>query len=57
MSRSPYFMPSARWRARMGDVQTLDYMLGMPHDPFPAIPMGITAENVAARRRPSPGGA
>ena len=49
MSRSPYFMPTARWGARMGDVQTLDYMLGILHDPFHKIHMGITAENVAAR--------
>jgi acetyl-CoA C-acetyltransferase len=49
MSRSPYIMPSARWGARMGDVRTLDYMLGILHDPFSAVHMGITAENVAAR--------
>ena len=49
MSRGPYFMPAARWGARMGDVQTLDYMLGILHDPFHKIHMGITAENVAAR--------
>ena len=49
MSRSPYFMPTARWGARMGDVQTIDYMLGILHDPFHKIHMGITAENVAAR--------
>ena len=49
MSRSPYFMPAARWGARMGDVQTIDYMLGILHDPFHKIHMGITAENVAAR--------
>ena len=49
MSRGPYITPSARWGARMGDVQTLDYMLGILHDPFHKIHMGITAENVAAR--------
>ncbi len=49
MSRGPYIMPSARWGARMGDVQTVDYMLGILHDPFHAIHMGITAENVAQR--------
>lgn len=48
MSRSPYIMPSARWGARMGDVRTLDYMLGILHDPFTDVHMGITAENVAA---------
>jgi acetyl-CoA C-acetyltransferase len=49
MSRSPYLMPAARWGARMGDVQALDYMLGVLHDPFHKVHMGITAENVAAR--------
>ncbi len=49
MSRGPYLLPSARWGARMGDVQTVDYMLGVLHDPFHKIHMGITAENVAAR--------
>ena len=33
----------------MGDVQATDYMLGILHDPFHRIHMGITAENVAAR--------
>ncbi|MFJ7285250.1 acetyl-CoA C-acyltransferase family protein [Pseudomonas sp. NPDC099000] len=49
MSRGPYLMPSARWGARMGNVQAIDYMLGILHDPFHGIHMGITAENVAAR--------
>jgi acetyl-CoA C-acetyltransferase len=49
MSRGPYLMPSARWGARMGNVQAIDYMLGILHDPFQAIHMGITAENVAER--------
>lgn len=47
MSRGPYLMPSARWGSRMGNVQTVDYMLGILHDPFHGIHMGITAENVA----------
>jgi acetyl-CoA C-acetyltransferase len=47
MSRGPYFMNAARWGARMGDVQAVDYMLGILHDPFHRIHMGITAENVA----------
>ena len=47
MSRGPYFMPSARWGQRMGDAQMLDYMVGILHDPFHKIHMGITAENVA----------
>ena len=49
MSRGPYIMPAARWGARMGDVQATDYMLGILHDPFHKIHMGITAENVAQR--------
>ncbi len=49
MSRGPYILPAARWGARMGDMQATDYMLGILHDPFDAIHMGITAENVAQR--------
>ncbi|MVV52041.1 acetyl-CoA C-acyltransferase [Pseudomonas sp. PB120] len=49
MSRGPYLLPSARWGARMGNVQAIDYMLGILHDPFHGIHMGITAENVAER--------
>ena len=49
MSRGPYLLPSARWGARMGDAQVQDYMLGVLHDPFHGIHMGITAENVAQR--------
>ena len=49
MSRGPYLMPAARWGARMGDTQMLDYLLGILHDPFHGIHMGITAENIAQR--------
>jgi acetyl-CoA C-acetyltransferase len=49
MSRGPYLIPSARWGARLGDAQMLDYMNGILHDPFGSFHMGITAENVAAR--------
>ncbi|KPU59915.1 acetyl-CoA C-acyltransferase family protein [Pseudomonas fluorescens] len=49
MSRGPYLMPSARWGSRMGNAQVIDYMLGILHDPFHGIHMGITAENVAER--------
>mgnify|MGYP006200274413 CR=1 FL=1 len=49
MSRGPYLLPGARWGARLGDMQAMDYMLGILHDPFQRIHMGITAENVAAR--------
>ena len=48
MSRGPYIMPSARWGARLGDTQMLDYMNGILHDPFGTMHMGVTAENVAA---------
>ncbi|WP_340053239.1 acetyl-CoA C-acyltransferase family protein [Pseudomonas sp. JAI120] len=48
MSRGAYLMPQARWGARMGDIQAVDYMLGVLHDPFESIHMGITAENIAA---------
>jgi acetyl-CoA C-acetyltransferase len=49
MSRGAYLMPSARWGARMGDTQALDYVAGILHDPWQATHMGITAENVAER--------
>ncbi len=47
MSRSPYLAQGARWGARMGDMQMVDYMLNILHDPFHRIHMGMTAENVA----------
>ncbi len=49
MSRGPYFDTSARYGARMGDAVLVDYMLGILHDPWEKMHMGITAENVAAR--------
>jgi len=49
MSRGPYLLPAARWGARMNDGVIQDYMIGILHDPFHKIHMGITAENVAAR--------
>lgn len=49
MSRGPYLLPAARWGARMGNIQAVDYMLGILHDPFHGIHMGITAENIAVR--------
>ncbi len=49
MSRGPYFDTSARWGARMGDAKSIDYMLGILHDPWQKMHMGVTAENVAAR--------
>jgi acetyl-CoA C-acetyltransferase len=49
MSRGPYFDQAARWGARMGDAKSIDYMLGILHDPWQTMHMGITAENVAER--------
>ncbi|HUD95559.1 beta-ketothiolase BktB, partial [Sphingobium sp.] len=49
MSRAPYFLPAARWGQKMGDAQLLDGLVGALTDPFQAIHMGITAENVAER--------
>ena len=49
MSRAPYYLPAARWGARMGDTQATDYMLGILNDPFHRTHMAITAENVAER--------
>ena len=51
MSRGPYFDQAARWGARMGDSKSIDYMLGILHDPWQKMHMGITAENVAERYR------
>ena len=47
MSRSPFIMPSQRWGAKMGDVKSLDMMLGALNCPFGTGHMGVTAENVA----------
>ncbi len=47
MSRSPYIMQWQRWGQKMGDVKTLDMMLGALNCPFGTGHMGITAENVA----------
>jgi len=49
MSRGFYVTPSARWGARMGDTALIDYVVGILHDPFHKIHMGVTAENVAIR--------
>ena len=48
MSRSPFIVPDQRWGAKMGDVRTLDMMLGALNCPFGTGHMGVTAENVAA---------
>ena len=47
MSRAPYIVPDQRWGAKMGDIRTLDMMLGALSCPFGTGHMGVTAENVA----------
>jgi len=47
MSRGPYWMPNARWGARMGEAKMVDPVVGGLTDPFNQIHMGITAENLA----------
>ena len=49
MSRGPYWMPSARWGARMGEATLVDPVMGALTDPFGSILMGVTAENLAER--------
>lgn len=48
MSRSPFIVPAQRWGQKMGDIKTLDMMLGALNCPFGTGHMGITAENVAS---------
>jgi acetyl-CoA C-acetyltransferase len=50
MSRGPYWMPSARWGARMGETDLVDPVMGGLTDPFSSVLMGVTAENLAERR-------
>jgi acetyl-CoA C-acetyltransferase len=49
MSRGPYWMPSARWGARMGEAELRDPVIGVLTDPFHEIHMGATAETLAER--------
>jgi acetyl-CoA C-acetyltransferase len=49
MSRGGYLMPSLRWGQRMNDGGAIDMMVGALTDPFEAVHMGITAENIAAQ--------
>jgi len=49
MSRGPYWMPAARWGARMGESKLVDPVLSGLTDPFHGILMGVTAENLAER--------
>lgn len=49
MSRAPYFAQGVRWGQKMGDAALVDGLTGALTDPFNAIHMGVTAENVAER--------
>lgn len=51
MSRSPHIMPAARWGQKMGDIKSLDMMLGALNCPFGTGHMGVTAENVATEHQ------
>lgn len=53
MSRAPYIMRDVRWGQKMGDVRTLDMMLGALNCPFGTGHMGVTAENVAGEHQVS----
>mgnify|MGYP006291025055 CR=1 FL=1 len=48
MSRAPYIVPDQRWGAKMGDIRTLDMLLGTLNCPLGNGHMGVTAENVAS---------
>ena len=49
MSRAAYANLTQRWGTRMGDAKSVDMMVGALTDPFDAIHMGVTAENVASK--------
>lgn len=49
MSQAPYWNPSGRWGARMGDTTQVDPVVGALTDPFHTIHMGVTAENLSTR--------
>ena len=49
MSRGPYWLPEARWGAKMGSGNMVDPVMGGLTDPFHEILMGVTAENLAER--------
>lgn len=50
MSRVPYWLPAARFGARMGDNKMVDAMTSALTCPMENVHMGITAENIAADR-------
>ena len=47
MSRAPYWLPSARFGANMGDGSMVDSLTGVLTCPIGDVHMGVTAENVA----------
>ena len=47
MSRAPFINPDQRWGKKMGDIRTVDMMIGALACPFGTGHMGVTAENVA----------
>ena len=47
MSRAPFINPDQRWGKKMGDIRTVDMMIGALNCPFSTGHMGFTAENVA----------
>ncbi len=49
MSRVPYWLPSARFGARMGDSAMVDAMTGALTCPMGDTHMGVTAENIAEK--------
>ena len=49
MSRGAYLAENHRWGQRMGNSALIDAVTGGLTDPFDDYPMGITAENVAAK--------
>jgi acetyl-CoA C-acetyltransferase len=49
MSRGAYLAENHRWGQRMGSSELVDSVTGGLTDPFDDHPMGVTAENVAAK--------
>jgi acetyl-CoA C-acetyltransferase len=49
MSQVPYWVPEARWGAKMGPGKLVDPVVGGLTDPFRKIHMGVTAENLSER--------
>ena len=49
MSRGAYLAENHRWGQRMGSSELVDAVTGGLTDPFDDYPMGVTAENVAAK--------